>query len=248
MPNMKRTFLTGGALVIGSLVLIPSIGMAVSTNFDSQPVSLNARGSIGSFTPASVDPKLAADLSFDAIGKNKNFRFTPATDTRQKPRAVTVAVRVNSEKAKAVNIRPNAVIDKTPGKASPAVPVRITKTAYSLGVAKGWQKFALPSDVRDIDMPDLGKISSQIKPESTKKKSRFRPKVEMDTAARPGSAPRTYEGEASYLVDVGGKYKLTRNLDVTAGVRLRDERNRIAPLTDDQKDSQAVYVGTQFRF
>jgi hypothetical protein len=37
-------------------------------------------------------------------------------------------------------------------------------------------------------------------------------------------------------------------MDVTAGVRLRDERDRLAPLTNKQNDSQAVYVGTQIRF
>jgi len=47
---------------------------------------------------------------------------------------------------------------------------------------------------------------------------------------------------------LGGSYSVTRNLDVTAGVRLKNERDRMAPLTDSRQDSQAVYVGTQFRF
>ena len=41
---------------------------------------------------------------------------------------------------------------------------------------------------------------------------------------------------------------MTRNLDVTAGVRYSQDRDRIAPLTDAEQDGQAVYVGTQFRF
>ena len=46
-----------------------------------------------------------------------------------------------------------------------------------------------------------------------------------------------------------GSYSLTRNLDVTAGVRYeRSERERLPRLTDDRRDSQAVYVGTAFRF
>ena len=36
--------------------------------------------------------------------------------------------------------------------------------------------------------------------------------------------------------------------DVTAGVRVTQDRDRIAPLTDGVQDDQAVYVGTQFRF
>jgi len=35
---------------------------------------------------------------------------------------------------------------------------------------------------------------------------------------------------------------------VTAGVRYSQERDRLGPLTDGTQDSQAVYLGTQFRF
>jgi len=48
--------------------------------------------------------------------------------------------------------------------------------------------------------------------------------------------------------DLGGAVRVTRNLNVTAGVRYSQERDRIAPLTDGEQDSQAVYLGTQFRF
>ena len=53
---------------------------------------------------------------------------------------------------------------------------------------------------------------------------------------------------AAQTVDLGGAYRITRNLDVTAGVRLSQERDRLSPITDSVQDSQAVYVGTQFRF
>ena len=54
----------------------------------------------------------------------------------------------------------------------------------------------------------------------------------------------------SYSIDVGGSYSLTRNLDVTAGVRYKAERDRLprTTITDQRRDSQAVYVGTAFRF
>ena len=48
-------------------------------------------------------------------------------------------------------------------------------------------------------------------------------------------------------VDVVSSYRLTKNLDVTAGVRYRTD-DRVQPLTDSRRDSQAVYVGTAFRF
>jgi hypothetical protein len=56
------------------------------------------------------------------------------------------------------------------------------------------------------------------------------------------------ESLGEQTVDLGGAYRVTRNLDVTAGVRLSQDRDRLAPLTDSVQDSQAVYVGTQFRF
>ena len=249
MRQVKRILSTGSVLAIGAFALIPSIGMALSTGFDSTPVSLSARGGIGSFTPASVDPRLAADLQFKALGTHSKFRFTPATEAGSTPRSVTVAVRVNPEGAKAVNIRPQVAITgggKDAG--GSAAPVRITQSAYNLGVAKGWQKFALPKEIRDINAPDIGTIAGRAEPRVTKKPSRFRADVEMDTVQQPGSAARNLTNETGYLVDVGGSYKLTRNLNVTAGVRLRSERDRLTPLTNEQQDSQAVYVGTQFRF
>src|SRR3546814_13183774 len=56
----------------------------------------------------------------------------------------------------------------------------------------------------------------------------------------------TAPGEAS-AVDVVSSYRLTKNIDVTAGVRYRSE-DRVEPLTDSRRDSQAVYIGTAFRF
>ena len=52
----------------------------------------------------------------------------------------------------------------------------------------------------------------------------------------------------SYGFDLGGSYSVTRNLAVTAGVRYKSEDQRLPRLTDNRRDSQAVYVGTAFRF
>ena len=56
----------------------------------------------------------------------------------------------------------------------------------------------------------------------------------------------TAPGDAT-AVDVVSSYRLTKNIDVTAGVRYRSD-DRVEPLTDARRDSQAVYVGTAFRF
>ena len=50
------------------------------------------------------------------------------------------------------------------------------------------------------------------------------------------------------MVDLGGSYRLTRNINVTAGVRVTSDRDRLKPLSESRQDNQAVYVGTQFKF
>lgn len=234
----------GGALAIGVMAAVPSVSFASGNGFNTEPVSLSARGGIGSFTPASIDDTLASSLKLSDLKVSSNFRFTPAAENGTGKRAVTVAARIRNDSAKAVSIREVA------GEAGKGIAaVKITPTSYSLGVAKGWQKFALPESVKQLDVPDLGQLGAAPGlEEPADKKSRFNPRIELDTSTQLGSTPRTYEGDDAYSVDFGGSYRLSRNLNVTAGVRLRDERDRLAPLTSKQTDSQAVYVGTQFRF
>ena len=66
---------------------------------------------------------------------------------------------------------------------------------------------------------------------------------------RPSNADARLAGTLPNVIDVGGSYSLRRNFDVTAGIRYKSQdRDRLAPLPDAQRDSQAVYVGTAFRF
>ena len=64
-----------------------------------------------------------------------------------------------------------------------------------------------------------------------------------------GATARVTAPGEDQTVDVVSSYRLTRNIDVTAGVRYSSsDRDRLLPLTDGRQDNQAVYVGTQFRF
>lgn len=238
----KKLAISG--LLLGSAALVPSIALAFSSGFDSRPVSIDARGGIGSFTPASVDPRLADKLKFSALRGDKMFRFTPAASAATDgPRALTIAVRVRPDSAKAINIRPDMA--SAAGKGDGLV--QITPTAFSLGVAKGFTKFALPASIRQSDeaLPDIGELGRG----ASQRKSRFSPRIEVDDVQAPTTrAVRPFNDQGSYSLDVGGAYKVTRNLDVTAGIRLRSERDRLTGLTNEQYDSQAVYVGTEFRF
>ena len=49
-------------------------------------------------------------------------------------------------------------------------------------------------------------------------------------------------------LDVGGSYDISRRIAVTGGVRYNIERDRMSALQDVRRDSQAVYVGTAFKF
>ncbi|WP_231636164.1 hypothetical protein [Novosphingobium sp. ST904] len=118
-------------------------------------------------------------------------------------------------------------------------------------MARGYQNFAPETAPQALgkglsDAPELKKFSLQAGT-ADQKESRFSPRISIDEKHVAGRAPRTFSGEAGE-VDLGGAYRVTENLDVTAGLRYSQERERLVPLTDGRQDSQAVYVGTQFRF
>lgn len=248
MRRRLRAPVTLGLAVVVGLALSPTVTSAFSSGFDMAPVSLAARGGIGSFTPASVDERLASQITVRALKNGKLFRFTPTgTDTRP-TRSVTVAVRVDALNSSNFAVRTAMADTAQPG----ASPVRIAPMAFNLGMARGYASFASPAaapsplhDLQRIEMPDLAKFKA-TGPASTP--SRFAPRIEAEGRDQAGRAPRTLEGQGDYQLDLGGSYRLTKNLNVTAGVRYSPERDRLRPLTDGKQDNQAVYVGTQFRF
>ena len=244
---LRVMLLAGCALALGAVVA-PTVSNAFSSGFDSRPVSLDARGSIGSFTPASVDPQLAAALNVTTL-KGHMFRFTPAGAANRPDRSVTVAVRIDDSIANVVSVRGAiGAMSAQSGVSS----FRIAPVAYSLGVARGYESFASgkassATGLQKIEMPDLSSFtpSKSVAPTGL---SRFAPRIALNEKDKAGSAPRTLEGQSDYQVDVGGSYRLTRNLKVIGGVRYSSDRDRINGLTDTKQDNQAVYVGTQFRF
>lgn len=244
---LRVPLLAGGCVAFG-LFVAPTVSSAFSNQFDSAPVSLAARGGIGSFTPASVDPRLASQLGVHALGNGKLFRFTPAGTETRPSRAVTVAIRINDVNARAISVR-NAFALGGGENSVGAAPIRIAPTAYNLGMARGYQSFAattsLPRDFQRLNVPDLRSFGKATSPSTP---GALAPRIELDEKERTGRAPRTLENQGDYQVDLGGSYRLTRNLNVTAGIRYSSERDRLRPLTDGKQDSQAVYVGTQFRF
>ncbi|WP_427963925.1 hypothetical protein [Altererythrobacter sp.] len=227
----------------GLAVSVPSAGLALAALSDGAGTARDS--GLGFFTPASVDPQLARRVAQHVGGDG--LRFTPAGTTNKGERTVTVAIRVDDDVARAISLR-NA-IESVPG-AGKGISA-ISSTRYDLGIARGYQSFArpvsLPETVRNIDMPDLARFEP-AGPSAPDKPSRFQPRIALEGKGNAGRSEGTLEGLGKQTVDLGGAYRVTRNLNVTAGVRLSQERDRIAPLTDSSQDSQAVYVGTQLRF
>ena len=250
IDTAPQSGLAAGALIAGAVCLLalPSAVLAFSSRFEPKLSDVTAEdATLSSAATQRVAAHLAPSIPVRSLGKGLAFQFTPAGTDNRPDRSVTVAVRVDPRAAPAIAGQ----------RASPAIaaalpaaaPLQIAPTAFNLGVSRGYNNFAQnlvpPSEIRKIDMPDLS--SFKTAPGGNGDSSRFSPHIVMDERQAPGRAPRTF-ADKQESVDLGGAYRVARNLDVTAGVRYSQERDRLRPLTDGKKDSQAVYVGTQFRF
>lgn len=226
---------------------VPSAGMALAGQF--APVrtaaSMEALG-LGMFTPATVDPALAARVADKA--RERGIHFTPASaPTMMGKRTVTVAVRVDDDTARAITVR--KVLDAAPGRSTGVAGLDGSK--FQLGAARGYQSFArtvdLSANVRSLSAPDLAQFKASA-PVAAEKPSRLQPRIELEDREIAGRSPNTLDSVAQQTVGVGGSFRLSQNLNVMAGVRYSQERERLDPLTNSVKDSQAVYVGTQIKF
>ena len=247
------------ALAVGILAL-PSAVLAFSSRLDVSVLDSGAHRELGSFAPSEVDPRLARALAARPAGKGPLFRFTPAGLATRPDRSVTVAVRVDSASASSITVR--GVPLNAPHSASTTGVLRIAPTAYNLGVSRGYQGFAptgtgvsgqgfvlaKTKDNHKLEMPDLSAYVPGDDSKASPTTSRLAPHISLDERERAGRAPRTLESVGEQSVNLGGSYRISRNIDVTAGVRYSQDRDRLKPQSDGKSDSQAVFVGTQFRF
>ena len=227
-----------GALSVAGLVAAPALLAQTGTPRQAAPQRASQIAGIGTFTPASADPRLAAALARSGLS-GSGFRFTPADTRGTNNRSVTVAVRARTTRPAA------AIADR--GAAAPAS-VTLQPIAYNLGVSVGWKRFAISGDLAKMDL--AGQPGSSQKMDLgvsyTGKRASGRIKATSEKPTERG--PRLLTVDPNYSLDVGGAYSITRNLDVTAGVRYTSEKDRLPQLKDDRRDSQAVYVGTAIRF
>ena len=226
----------GAALVALSLLLSPAIAANSQPTKKARPAaSLRS----GTFTPAVADPRLAAELARRGVQAN-SFRFTPAPTSVNRSQSIRVAIRARAA-TPAGALRRTADVSATPVTA-------ITPTVYNLGASVGWKRFALSGDVDSVKGGTLpgGRKAAEVGVSYSG--SRFTARAEAGAAKVDPATPRIIAEDESYTVGIGGSYRIARNLDVTGGVRYKIQRDRLEALADPRRDSQAVYVGTAFRF
>ena len=229
-----------GSAAIAALALVLTPALAAS-NQPQKAKRMRAAPSFaaGSFTPAVADPRLAAEFARRGFTPG-SFRFTPSSASADKSKAVKVAVRARA----ATPAQAARVLNET--SASPIT--AITPTAYNLGLAVGWKRFALSGDVARVQGGPIpgGREAAEVGVSYSGKK--FTGRVNVGAERSDGTLQRVIPLESSYSLDGGGSYDVGKNLAVTGGVRYKIQRDRLQPLADDRRDSQAVYLGTAFRF
>jgi len=227
-----------GALGVAGFVAAPAL-LAQTSPSQRIVAKRSAPIGIGTFTPAAAEPKLAAAWARAGLS-GSGFRFTPAEPRGASNRSVTVAVRARTSRPTA-----SAVADR--GAAAPAS-VTLQPIAYNLGVSVGWKRFAVTGDLSKLDLPSQPGSSESLDLGITYSGKRASARIKAATERPLEQTPRLIAADPNYSIDVGGSYSITRKIDVTAGVRYTSEKDRLPQLTDDRRDSQAVYVGTAIRF
>jgi hypothetical protein len=229
------------ALAAASLVLPASVVIAAPQAKSGKRPPAVALSFENGFTPAQADPRLAAALA-NRPALASDFRFTPAASKRR-PSQIRIAIR-----ARAVSPAQATVRSRELG-ASPVVASTLTPATYNLGAAVGWQKFAVSADVArsrspvpaltDREGASVG-VSYSLK--------RFTGRVAASADRPANERSSAIADPTNYALDVGGAFNITRNVAVTGGVKYKIERDQVATLRDQRRDSQAVYIGTAFKF
>lgn len=233
--SMKRR---GAVVAALALSLVPAMAAGATQTLHKKklphPVAAYT-GSLGSFTPAAADPRLGASFGRAGLGSS-GFRFTPSA-TPGSSRKVTVAIRSRAA---------------TPQQVERGVPAQTTvgfsPDAYNLGVAMGWKRFAVTSDYSKVDLGNVPGSREAADVAVSYGGKRWSTRLAL-AADRPlGDTARLVDGDRNVSLDLGGSYSISSRLDVTGGVRYKVEKDRLADFADDRRDSQAVYIGTAFRF
>ncbi|MFL6720324.1 MAG: porin [Sphingomonas sp.] len=241
MPRVAHR--TGAKLVAAAaaagLVLSPALAVGNQAGKRAPAIALSF-DPVSSFTPANADPKLAAALAGRSLAL-ADFKFTPAP-AKGRPSQVRVAIRA----------RVLAPLDNRVAEASaPTAAVnQLTPTGYNLGVAVGWRRFAVSGDIAKAKSADpaAGGRESAVLGVSYSLSNRLSTRLAVGAERTTGNPVAALRRGDNVSLDAGASYSLSRRIAVTGGVRYNIERDRLSALQDERRDSQAVYVGTAFKF
>jgi len=221
------------AVAASGLVLSPAF--AASSSPKRPPAIAISFDPISSFTPANADPKLAAALAGRGLSL-QDFKFTPAP-AKGRPSQVRVAIRARTTAPTGTRL------------ADATASTALAPTSYNLGVAVGWRSFAVAGDVakvKDADSALGGRETAIVGVSYSLKKFTGRLAVGAERGIEH-PLPALRKGD-NVSLDVGGSYSLSRRIALTGGVRYQIERDKMSALQDERRDSQAVYIGTAFKF
>lgn len=224
------------AAAAAGLVLTPAFATGMQAKKRAPALTLSF-DPVSSFTPANADPKLAAALSGKALALT-DFKFTPAA-AKNRPSQVRVAIRARS-------FAPAGMAQAS----APSAISQLNPTGYNLGVAVGWRRFAVAGDVAQAKSADsaLGGRESAIIGVSYSLSNRLSTRVAVGAERTSGNPLPALRRGDNVSLDAGASYSLSRRIALTGGVRYNIERDRLSALQDARRDSQAVYVGTAFKF
>lgn len=227
------------AVAAAGLLLSPAFATGTQKKKRPAPIAFSF-DSVSSFTPANADPKLAAALAGKGLAL-ADFKFTPAP-AKGRPSQVRVAIRARTFAPVQTQVAQATV---------PTTAVNsLTPTGYNLGVAVGWRRFAVSGDLSEVKSADpaVGGRETAVLGVSYSLNSRLSTRVALGADRATGNPAPGLRQPNNVSLDVGSSYSLSRHIALTGGVRYNIDRERLTTLQDDRRDSQAVYVGTAFKF
>lgn len=229
----KRRVMAGtiAGAMIAAVLVAPAFGARERAS--PAPRALIGAGfnGIDGFTPAFADRRLAAMVDKTRLGA-RGYQFTPA-EARRSAAPIAFAAKTIPH--------PQAELAAAPVGAS----VEVAPIAYNLGVSVGWKKFSGVTDTLHADPIGSARTSFDLGTTvQTARPARLRPVTDAPVvgAKLPG------EDHTASVPDTTNAFRLTRNVDLTAGSRVKSEDYRLGRVGADRRDSQAVYIGTALRF
>jgi hypothetical protein len=226
------------AVSAAGLLLTPAIA-AETAKKKPAPIALSFNP-VSTFTPASADARLAAALGNRSLSL-ADLQFTPAP-AKGRPSQVRVAIRARTNG----QLKGPAALAAA---GSTSAPVTLAPESYNLGVAVGWRRFAVAGDVSSTKGdPALGQRETAILGVSYSLNRKLTAKAAVGAERGDPRKSTAIRGTDNVSLDVGGALSLSKRVALTGGVRYRIDSERLSTLNDHRRDSQAVYIGTAFKF